>query len=185
MYLLVENSQHIPDLITRVAYMSTKAVNLSIVIVNFRTPQMVIDCLLTLMPELQDIDARVVIVDNNSGDGSYDCIQSWVAENDFGGVVLVIQSADNAGFSSGNNIGINAVKAEHYLLLNSDTLVRPGAIKVLLDTANTLPGTGLVSPRLERPNEAVQENCFHFHNDPIVVILILWYWFVVNKGSKP
>lgn len=135
---------------------------LSIVIVNYKTPNLVTDCLETLLPELEGVDARVFIVDNNSEDNSCSIINEWLAEHDTNKKVSLIQSNTNAGFSSGNNIGIKALKARYYLLLNSDTLVRPGAIKSILGAANASPGAGLISPRLEWANEVSQESCFSF-----------------------
>jgi N-acetylglucosaminyl-diphospho-decaprenol L-rhamnosyltransferase len=141
----------------------SNSVLLSIVIVNFRTPEFVINCLATLLPELDDLDARVAIVDNNSDDNSNEIINNWIDEYDAGRMVLLVQSSANAGFSSGNNIGINAQKARYYMLLNSDTLIRPGAIRVILDAAEASPRAGLVSPRLEWPDGTPQESCFRFH----------------------
>ena len=135
---------------------------LSIVIVNFRTPVFVTDCLTTLLPELDGVDARVVIVDNLSADDSPKIIQAWLAQNDIGGKVQFVQSERNSGFADGNNIGIEACLARYYLLLNSDTLIRPGAIRVLLDTASRFPEAGLFSPRLEWPDGTGQESCFQF-----------------------
>jgi len=43
---------------------------LSIVIVNYRTPDLVKDCLATLIMDINNLDTRVVVVDNNSGDDS-------------------------------------------------------------------------------------------------------------------
>ncbi|MES9899570.1 MAG: glycosyltransferase family 2 protein [Sedimenticola sp.] len=136
---------------------------LSVVIVNFRTPSFVIDCLVTLLPELDGIDARIVIVDNCSGDDSFDIINSWLMQYDTEQIVLLHQSDHNSGFAGGNNIGIKAQKANYYLLLNSDTLIRPNAIRMMIDTARDFPEAGLVSPRLEWPNAAGQESCFRYH----------------------
>ena len=135
---------------------------LAIVIVNFRTPGFTIDCLKTLLPELEGLNARVVIVDNCSSDGSPEMIRMWLAENDSDGKVSLLQSKHNAGFASGNNIGIQSVNADYYLLLNSDTLVRPGAIHSLMDSAIKFPEAGLISPRLEWPDGTGQESCFRF-----------------------
>lgn len=135
---------------------------LSIVIVNFRTPKFVIDCLTTLLPELDSVDARVVIVDNHSADDSAEKIQTWLTQYDVTGKVLFVQSEHNAGFAGGNNIGIKSCNARHYLLLNSDTLIRPGAIHIILDTAMRYPEAGLISPRLEWPDGTGQESCFRF-----------------------
>lgn len=135
---------------------------LSVVIVNFRTPGFVIDCLTTLLPELDGIDGRVVIVDNHSGDDSPGIIRAWLAQHDVAGKVLFVQSEHNSGFAGGNNTGIQSLKARYYLLLNSDTLIRPGAIRIMLETAMRFPEAGLVSPRLEWPDGAGQESCFQF-----------------------
>jgi N-acetylglucosaminyl-diphospho-decaprenol L-rhamnosyltransferase len=136
---------------------------LSVVIVNFRTPGFVIDCLTTLLPELEGLDGRVVIVDNHSADDSPEIIRAWLEQHDDAGKVLFVQSKDNLGFAGGNNIGIKSCTARHYLLLNSDSLIRPGALRIILDTAMRFPEAGLVSPRLEWPDGAGQESCFRFH----------------------
>lgn len=135
---------------------------LSIVIVNFRTPGFVIDCLKTLLPELDGIGGQVVVVDNHSADDSPEIIRAWLAQHDIAGKVLLVQSEHNSGFASGNNIGIKSCNARYYLLLNSDTLIRPGAIRIILDTAMRYPAAGLISPRLEWPDGTGQESCFRF-----------------------
>lgn len=137
--------------------------DLSVVIVNFRTPTFVTECLATLLPELRGLNAGVVVVDNHSEDGSAETIDQWLKERDVDGRVRLLRSANNLGFSAGNNQGIRAQYARFYLLLNSDTLVRPGAITTLLDTAERFPTAGLFSPRLEWPDGKGQESCFRFH----------------------
>lgn len=137
--------------------------DLSVVIVNFRTPTFVTECLATLLPELKGLNAGVVVVDNHSEDGSADTIDQWLKERDVDGMVRLLRSASNLGFSAGNNQGIRAQCARFYLLLNSDTLVRPGAITTLLDTAERFPEAGLFCPRLEWPDGKGQESCFRFH----------------------
>jgi len=134
----------------------------AIVIVNFRTPAMVIDCLVTLLPELKDLDGKVIVVDNCSADDSPEIIRSWIKLHDTNDQVHFIQSDRNSGFASGNNVGIKSIHADYYLLLNSDTLVRPGAIRILLETAAHYPEAGLFSPRLEWPDGTGQESCFRF-----------------------
>ncbi|HEX8988532.1 MAG TPA: glycosyltransferase family 2 protein [Rhodocyclaceae bacterium] len=138
--------------------------SIAVVIVNYRTPRLVIDCLATLLPELQDIDARVVVVDNDSQDDSVQLIGGWIERHAAEQRVRVVPSSCNSGFAGGNNAGIAACDADHYLLLNSDTLVRRGAIRRLIDTAAAFPSAGLISPRLEWPDGAGQESCFRFHS---------------------
>lgn len=135
---------------------------LSVVIINFRTPDFIIECLLSLLPELEQMAARVVVVDNHSGDDSPALIKAWLADHDKGSRVLFIESDTNAGFSAGNNLGVKAQDAAYYLLLNSDTIVRAGAIQILLDTIARYPEAGLVTPRLEWPDGAGQQSCFRY-----------------------
>jgi hypothetical protein len=84
-------------------------------------------------------------------------------EHDVDGKARLLRSVSNLGFADGNNQGIRAQRARFYLLLNSDTLVRSGAIATLLDTAERFPEAGLYSPRLEWPDGNGQESCFRFH----------------------
>jgi GT2 family glycosyltransferase len=137
---------------------------LAVVIVNYKTPRMVIDCVQSLLPELRELSARVVIVDNFSGDDSVVNIQNWLNEQgEQVAQVELLESPGNLGFSGGNNVGIRAVEADYYLLLNSDTLVRPGVIQTLLDTAQQHPTAGIVSPKLVGVTGEMQMSCFKFH----------------------
>jgi len=136
---------------------------LAVVIINYKTPEMLIDCLESLLPEMQGINAKIVVVDNFSQDESLLLIQQWIDDQAAGDLVMLIASAENSGFSGGNNTGISAVNAEYYLLLNSDTLVRQGAIALMLNAAVEDLEAGLISPRLEWPDARPQESCFRFH----------------------
>ncbi len=114
-------------------------VALSVVIVNYRTPAFITDCLTSLLPELKGTDSKVVVVDNMSGDDSCSVIQAWLDSHDDDNRVALVKADVNSGFAGGNNTGINAQQAELYLLLNSDTLVLPNAIQTLLKTTFTIP----------------------------------------------
>jgi N-acetylglucosaminyl-diphospho-decaprenol L-rhamnosyltransferase len=135
---------------------------LSCVIVNYKTPQFLINCLPGLLAEIKNIDATITIVDNKSADGSVEIIRDWVSSNGADNEINIIESPTNSGFAAGNNLGIKATSAQYYLLLNSDTLIRPGAILSILETASKFPEAGLFSPRLEWPDGNGQESCFRF-----------------------
>lgn len=142
--------------------MHRRSYELAIVVVNYQTPQLVIDCLESLLIDIDSSNAAVVVVDNRSGDNSADLIEEWL--NRHGGERChLIRSDTNNGFSSGNNIGIESVSADYFLLLNSDTIVRPNAIKILLDTAKNNAAVGLIGPRLEWADAKPQESCFRYH----------------------
>ena len=135
---------------------------LGIIIINYRTPCLVLDCLKSLQNEIDPTLDLVVVVDNASGDDSLERISHSITDNQWQRWVKLIPSTVNGGFSAGNNLGIRACPADAYLLLNSDTLVRPGAIGSLLTAMHENPAAGLVSPRLEWPDGTPQVSCFRF-----------------------
>ena len=137
----------------------------SIIIINYATPELCIDSLSSLYPDStshRSID-KTVVVDNKSKDSSISLIGDAVSRNNWTNSVSIIASEQNNGFSAGNNIGINISETEYTLLLNSDTIVRPGAIEVLVRTLEDNPEMGLASPRLEWPDATPQVSCFRFH----------------------
>jgi GT2 family glycosyltransferase len=135
---------------------------LAVVIINFRTPDLVASCLDSLLGELDAADHAVVVVDNASCDGSAAKLEQRIAANATHALVRLICSERNLGFSGGNNVGLRAIDADYYLLLNSDTIVRHGAIAALLKAAESYPNAGIISPRLEWPDGTPQESCFRF-----------------------
>ena len=97
---------------------------LAISIINYKTGDMTIAAVQSALDALGSRSARVVIVDNASGDGSADQIARWIQETGDARVELV-RSATNSGFSGGHNQGMAAAPdAAFYLILNSDALLR-------------------------------------------------------------
>lgn len=136
-----------------------------IVVINFRTADLVKSCLSALGPELEANDAHVAVVDNCSGDGSAEKIAGWLTTGEiWKSRVFLIRSPSNEGFSGGNNIGVKAFDAAHYLLLNSDALVRPGALKALIDASARGKDAAIIAPRLEDEDGTPQISCFRFHS---------------------
>jgi len=134
----------------------------SAIIINYRTPDLTVDCLKSLI-EVGVFGFTRIIVDNNSPDNSINLISDYLLSNNLFESVDLIASDKNSGFSSGNNIGIKASNSEFMLLLNSDTIVHPGAIELLIRTLQDNPHMGMASPRLEWPDGTPQESCFRFH----------------------
>lgn len=134
---------------------------LSIVIVNYRTPELCINVLESIVA-IRNFNYQIIVIDNASNDGSAEHIEQAVTENSWD-KVRTIYSTDNFGFSAGNNISINASSSEFVLFLNSDTIVRPGAIETLVKTLQDNHQMGMASPRLEWPDGKPQESCFRFH----------------------
>ena len=120
---------------------------LAIIIVNYRTPQLTLDSLASLEAQIEP-GTSVVVVDNASGDDSADRIEQGILQRGWSSWARLIRAPENGGFAYGNNIGIRAARAALYLLLNSDTIVRPGALAGLREAARQRPDAGIIGPGL-------------------------------------
>lgn len=135
---------------------------LFVVVLNYRTPDLVINCIGSLVDQIDPRHAHAVVVDNASGDDSLARIQADIVDNGWADRVSTLASDRNGGFSAGNNIGIRAADADAYLLLNSDTIVRPGAIGELQGASRKHPAAGIIGPRLEWPDGTPQISTFRY-----------------------
>jgi GT2 family glycosyltransferase len=132
------------------------------VVLNYQTPQMALDCVETVVAALDPELDCAVVVDNASNDGSAEQLRRAIDAKGWPAVRLV-ESDRNGGFSAGNNVGIRAVEAQAYLLLNSDTLVEPDAVDLLWGALQADARIGLVSPRLQYRDGTPQISCFRLH----------------------
>ena len=143
-----------------------------VVIVNFRTPGLAIDCLRSLEGEVGRLEgASVVVVDNASGDGSVERIGAAIAERGWSAWARLMPLATNEGFSAGNNAAIAPALAssrppppDYVLILNPDTVVLPGALEALVTFMQGHPEVGIAGSRLEDPDGTQQHSRFRFHS---------------------
>ncbi len=144
------------------------APRLCVVIVNYRTPGLTLDCLDSLAPEIQTLPgARVVVVEGGSGDDSAQVLRAGIDERGIDGWVTLEVREDNAGFAGGNNAALRPAldarpEVPYLLLLNPDTVVRPGALSELLAFMDGHPAAGLAGSRLEDPDGTPQRSAFRF-----------------------
>jgi hypothetical protein len=114
---------------------------LSIIIVSFNARADLARCVESLRAAPPAAPHEIIVVDNGSSDGSVEALRRWPD-------VSVIETGANFGFARANNIGIRASRGLNLLLLNSDTIVPPGAIDRLLAELEREPGVAVVGPRL-------------------------------------
>lgn len=146
---------------------------LLIVIVNYRSAELVSDALESLIPELEQLrSCHVVVVDNASGDDSMRIFAELLSrEPRLMSFTSLVQAAENGGFSYGNNVGVRHWLVEHdapdyVLLLNPDTLVRGGALSELLSFMDAHGQVGIAGSRLEDPDGTPQCSAFRFPSVP-------------------
>jgi N-acetylglucosaminyl-diphospho-decaprenol L-rhamnosyltransferase len=144
--------------------MTTKMIDstrLWIVIVNYRTAGLAIDCLASLNAERRLFPQfHTVVVDNASGDGSPEQLRAAIERHAWSGWAEVVTAERNGGFAYGNNVAIErALRAAHrpdyVMLLNPDTVVHPGAIKSLVEFMDAHPQAGIGGSLLESADGSI------------------------------
>lgn len=125
-------------------------VSVSFIIVNFRTPDLVLECVRSIQEHTGRQPYEIIIVDNASGDGSLEKLGRLPH-------VSLIANATNLGFGAANNIGARAAKGKYLFFLNSDTYLLNDAASIfhdfMEDGANGdigCCGGNLVDPSMER-----------------------------------
>ncbi len=120
---------------------------IGVIIVNYRTADLVIAGLGALALERQTCpNLNVVLVDNDSGDGSADRFEQVIAQKSWGNWINLVRAEKNGGFAYGNNVGFENAKSwlphiDYFWLLNPDTEVRPGATAALVNFVKENPRT--------------------------------------------
>jgi N-acetylglucosaminyl-diphospho-decaprenol L-rhamnosyltransferase len=122
--------------------MSTRKID--IVIVAYRSRDLVRKCLLSIRAHAREGGATVWLVENGSRDGTAEMIRAEFPE------VELIESQANLGFAVANNMAIRRGHAPYVLALNPDTEITAGAIDHVLEIAQSNATIGIVGCRLER-----------------------------------
>ena len=125
-------------------------VDVSVVIVNWNTSALTRACLASLPRAAGSLRWDAWVVDNASTDGSVAAIRDECPDT------RVIANDVNVGFAAANNQGIRASTGRYVLLLNSDTVMAPGALGHLVAFADAHPAAGIVGPMLLNPDESFQ-----------------------------
>lgn len=147
-----------------------RELEVAVVVLNYKTPELVADCLGSLCGQIDSGSQEVIVVDNCSGDDSADQIEATIDSEGWSDWVRVVRSPVNGGFAAGNNVGIKSANAKVYLLLNSDTIVRDGAIDLLMQLLDENPSISMLTPQLEWPDGKHQISTFRYRT-PITEML--------------
>ena len=102
-------------------------VDVSIIIVNFNTKDLLHNCLSSLFEQTKDIEFEVFVSDNGSTDGSLAMVKKEFPS------VLIIDNQANLGFGAANNRALDKAKGKYVFYLNSDTVLLNNAVKIFFD----------------------------------------------------
>lgn len=125
----------------------------SIIIVNWNTRDLLRDCLASVQRETR-VGHEIIVIDNASSDGSAAMVAS-----DFPSVMLIANS-DNRGFAGANNQGLAVAHGQSVLLLNPDTVVLDGAIDTMLAWLAQHPDVGCVGCQVLEMPGVIEQTCF-------------------------
>ena len=137
----------------------------AVVIVNYRTAQMTLDCVAALARERAAIpELRVVVVDGGSGDGSADILRAGLVVYPW---VTLLPLDINGGFGWANNQGMLLLlqsenPPDFIHLLNPDSLIEPGAVVALRDTLLAHPTCAAAGSQLINPDGSESGSAFRF-----------------------
>ncbi len=140
----------------KIATTENKIIDISIIIVNWNTRDILYNCLNSVFQETKGIIYEVIVIDNASIDNSVDMIREKFPQ------VILIENQENKGFAAANNQGIAISKGRYILLLNSDTVILNNAISKTVSFADANPETAVVSCRVLNSNKQIQSSCFQF-----------------------
>jgi GT2 family glycosyltransferase len=130
--------------------------DLTIIIPSFNTRRLLGNCLFSIYEHTSGIAFEIIVVDDNSADGSAD----MVAAN-FPGVILIRNKA-NQGYVRNTNLGMQISRSRYSCHLNSDTLLISNAFRSLVQYMDDHPQVAACGPKLLNPDRSVQHCIRHF-----------------------
>ncbi|MBI1837981.1 MAG: glycosyltransferase [Flavobacteriia bacterium] len=167
--------------------MNNIKLDISILIINYKTPELLYKCVESVYKYTSDITFEIIIIDNHSEDNSKELITNsfqFVTWEDMG---------CNSGFGCANNRAIEKAKGEYLLLLNSDTELYENSIKNTLEYYKKLQekyDVGFVGCRIEGKDFSLQPSCNYYYSGLIdvlqenAIVILVWKRLLKKKILK-
>lgn len=127
--------------------------DLSIIIVNYNTRQLTLDCLQSVYASNTDYMYETIVVDNDSKDDSVACLQQQYPS------IPLIVNQENVGFSRANNQGIRIAQGRYILLLNSDTIVEKNTLDIMIRFMDQHTEIGASGCKVVLPDGSLDKAC--------------------------
>ena len=115
---------------------------LSVIILNYNVRCFLELCVLSVQNAIQNIEAEIIVIDNNSPDDSCEMMKQRFPN------VKLIENKENSGFPKGNNIGVAIAQGEYICILNPDTVVAEDTFTKVLAFAKKQKDIGIVGVKL-------------------------------------
>jgi hypothetical protein len=121
--------------------------SVAVIIVNYRTPTLTADCVESVLRAV-GCKVHIFVVDNDSGDDSVPLLRARFGE---ASTVTLMARSVNDGYTGGNNAGLALARergARFAFVLNSDTVVAPDCLRLLVEEIESDAHIGIVCPRI-------------------------------------
>ena len=138
--------------------------DLSVIIVNWNTRELLSQCLQSVYETAGDVGLEVLVVDNGSSDGSGAMVRREFPQ------VRLIENVENVGFARANNQAVVISQGRYVLLLNSDAVLRSGALQAMCRFMDQRSEAGVVGAKLLNPDGSFQASYMDF---PVILDEVL------------
>lgn len=122
---------------------------LSVLVLNYRQPEMTIDCLKQLIRNVDNCSesVEIILLDNGSGDDSIEKIAIALKTLPHDNIIF-LQSSNNLGYAAGNNICITKASGDWLFLLNNDTIFSSTFLNEMIQFINKYPNAAAIGPKI-------------------------------------
>jgi N-acetylglucosaminyl-diphospho-decaprenol L-rhamnosyltransferase len=138
------------------------------ILINYRTSDLTLQAVEALLTELAAVGAfHVVIVDNDSQDGSFERLSAGVKERAWQDRVTVLASPRNGGYGYGINVAVrhalgSGMTPDYFHVINTDAFAGPGSVAKLVAFMDAHPDAGMAGSRILATNGETQSGAFRF-----------------------
>ncbi len=131
----------------------TSTPDISVIIVNYNVKDYLLQCLRSLNASVGSVTTEVIVVDNDSHDGSVEELQPLFPS------VRWIALDENIGFGRANNVGLEHASGRYVLYLNPDTIIGADTLSVMCKFLDEHPKTGIAGCKVLNPDGSFQVAC--------------------------
>lgn len=154
-------------------------IDISIIIVSYKVKSLLIDCLQSIFQNNNGLSIEIIVVDNNSNDGSVEAVKEKFK------TVTLIENKINLGFPAANNQALKIAEGKFILLLNPDTEIKVDALLKMIQFLNENPAISLLGPKLLNSDGSFQSSYWRFPTFWNVTVELFYLNKIFNNKYYP
>jgi GT2 family glycosyltransferase len=155
-----------------------KVPDISVTLVNFNTAGLLRDCLKSILQGEWRSSIEIIVADNASTDGSAAMLRQEFPQ------VKLIANEEYGGFAFANNQAFEMAQGRYLLMINTDTVVLPGALDAMVEFLDQHPEAGAVGCKLLNPDGSLQRSCWRgFPSLKTALVDALYLWRLTPNFS--